>query len=209
MTIGKQRIVIASDNRGKLAEIRELLSSLDIVVVPQAELGVRSAPETGATFRENALIKALHAAERTGLPAIADDSGLEVAALGGRPGVHSARFAGESATDEENVRKLLSDLATESGQGRDARFRCVAVYVGSAGDAQPLVAEGAWNGRILDAPRGSGGFGYDPVFCDAELGKTAAEMNPEEKNRISHRGRAFRALAIQVAERLRRPDKTA
>lgn len=205
MTAGRQRIVIASGNRGKLAEIRELLSSLDLEVVPQSEFGIEPAPETGSTFRANALIKAFHAAECAGLPAIADDSGLEVAALGGRPGVHSARFAGSSATDEQNVRKLLDELAGARPERRGARFRCVAVYVGSRGDARPLIAEGAWNGQILEARRGGGGFGYDPVFYDPEAGKAAAEMSSEEKNRVSHRGQAFRVLAGLLAERLGNP----
>ena len=201
MTAAARKIVIASDNRGKIAEIRQLLAALEIEVVPQSVLGIRSAPETGSTFQENALIKAFHASAGAGLPAIADDSGLEVAVLGGRPGVRSARFAGGSATDEENIDKLLSDLDSASARSRDARFCCVAVYVDSPGDAEPLIAEGIWNGRILEARRGSGGFGYDPVFFDPESAKTAAEMDGEEKNRVSHRGQAFRALAVLLAER--------
>jgi XTP/dITP diphosphohydrolase len=201
MTAAARKIVIASDNRGKIGEIRQLLASLEVEVVPQSGFGIRSAAETGSTFEENALIKAFHASAGAGLPAIADDSGLEVAALEGRPGVRSARFAGESATDGENIDKLLSDLAGASGPGRDARFRCIAVYVGSSRETEPLIAEGIWNGRILEARRGSGGFGYDPVFFDTESGKTAAEMQGEEKNRISHRGQAFRSLCLLLAER--------
>jgi XTP/dITP diphosphohydrolase len=209
VTAGTRRIVIASDNRGKLAEIRQLLAPLEVEAVPQSEFGIRSAAETGSTFLANALIKARHASAGSGLPAIADDSGLEVAALGGRPGVHSARFAGESATDAENIDKLLADLADASESTRDARFRCVAVYVGSPGEAGPLVAEGIWNGRILEARRGSGGFGYDPVFFDPDRGKTAAEMHGQEKNRFSHRGQAFRALSMLLAERVRRREPVA
>jgi XTP/dITP diphosphohydrolase len=209
MSATARKIVIASDNRGKIAEIRQLLVSLEVEVVPQSVFGIRSAAETGSTFAENALIKALHASAGAGLPAIADDSGLEVAALGGRPGVRSARFAGESATDEENIDKLLSDLAGVSGRGRDARFRCIAVYVGSSGETVPLSAEGTWHGRILEARRGSGGFGYDPVFFDTESGKTAAEMQGEEKNRISHRGQAFRSLCLLLAGRQGHPEPAA
>lgn len=198
----KRTVVVASDNRGKLAEIRQLLSELALEVRPQSDFGVAGTAETGATFRENALLKARHAAAAAGLPAIADDSGLEVSALHGCPGVRSARFAGETATDEENIDRLLAELREVPDKGRCARFRCVAVYVDSPDDESPLFAEGIWNGRILTSRRGGGGFGYDPVFVDPDSGKTAAELSAEEKNRISHRGQAFRALAGLIMERL-------
>lgn len=194
-------VLIASANAGKLAEIRALLAGLNIEVRPQSELGIQGADETGDTFRENALIKARHAAALAGQPAIADDSGLEVAALGGSPGVRSARFAGANATDEENIAKLLHALRDTPERERYANFRCVAVYLEAPDDPAPLVAEGVWNGSIAAERRGRGGFGYDPVFFDPVAGKTAAEMNSDEKNRASHRGAAFRALSVLLAER--------
>lgn len=198
-----RKVVVASDNRGKLAEIRQLLAGLDIEAVPQAECGVAAAAETGTTFRENALQKARHASAGTGLPAIADDSGLAVAALDGRPGVYSARFAGQAATDEQNVDKLLAELQEVNDAHRDASFHCVAVYVDAADDPAPLIAEGAWKGRILKARRGHGGFGYDPVFYDPVRRKAAAELGAAEKNRVSHRGQAFRELSGLIADRIR------
>lgn len=192
-------VVVASGNRGKLAEIRQLLAPLKLDVRPQSNWSVPSVPETGATFTENALLKARHASAVTGLPAIGDDSGLEVAALGGGPGVRSARYAGDAATDEENIDKLLQALDGLPEEERKANFRCVAVYVASPDDRQPLMAEGVWDGCILAERRGDGGFGYDPVFFDPVSGKTAAEMSGEEKNAASHRGRAFRALSALVA----------
>jgi len=193
---GNPTVVVASDNRGKLAEIRQLLAALALEVRPQSEFGITGALETGSTFRENALLKARHASAGAGLPAIADDSGLEVVALGGRPGVRSARFAGEFATDEENIDRLLAELRELPETRRDAKFRCVAVYVETPDDPAPLIAEGAWHGRILDGRSGRGGFGYDPVFFDPALGKTAAEMNGDEKNSVSHRSQAFRELSL-------------
>ena len=201
MAAGNPTVVVASDNRGKLAEIRQLLAPLELEVRPQSEYGVTGAPETGSTFRENALLKARHASAATGLPSIADDSGLEVAALGGRPGVRSARFAGEFATNEENIDRLLAELRELPETRRMANFRCVAVYVETPDDPAPLIAEGAWRGRILDGRSGRGGFGYDPVFFDPVLGKTAAEMNSDEKNLVSHRGRAFRDLSQLILKR--------
>lgn len=198
MAGGKPTVVVASDNVGKLAEIRQLLAALEVEVRPQSEFGIKGAPETGSTFRENALQKALHASAGTGLPSIADDSGLEVAALGGRPGVRSARFAGEFATDEENIDRLLAELRELPEIRRTANFRCVAVYVQTPDDPAPLIAEGAWHGRILEVRSGRGGFGYDPVFFDPVLGKTAAEMNSDEKNSVSHRGQAFRELSMLI-----------
>jgi XTP/dITP diphosphohydrolase len=196
-----RKVVIASDNRGKLAEIRQLLAGLPFAVVSQAQCGIAAVEETASTFRDNALQKARHASASAGLPAIADDSGLEVDALHGEPGVYSARFAGHAATDRQNVDKLLAELGQVEEPYRGARFRCVAVYVEAADDPSPLVAEGVWAGRILEDRRGVGGFGYDPVFYDPELGRSAAEMGAVEKNLVSHRGKAFRQLAILLAAR--------
>lgn len=195
-----KRVVVASGNTGKLAEIRAVLAGAGIECIPQAALGIAPAAETGASFEENALIKARQAARAAGLPAIADDSGLEVEALGGRPGVRSARYAGDDASDGDNVDRLLAELQGVRGAERRARFRCVAVLLDAAG-GQPLLAEGEWEGVILTQRRGSGGFGYDPVFFDPRLGKAAAELRPDEKNRVSHRGRAFRRLARLMAAR--------
>ena len=194
--------VLATSNRGKVAEISELFAEagLSLLVTAQSELGVSAAPETGATFVENALQKARHAARFTGLPAIADDSGLVVAALGGAPGVRSARFAGERADDRENVVKLLAELADPS-LDRSARFHCVLVALLDPDDAAPLIATGSWEGQVARAPKGSHGFGYDPVFFDPKLGRTAAELDAAEKNRVSHRGAALRALVEVLKNR--------
>ena len=192
MASSPRRIVLATGNPGKLVEIRELLDGRDIEIVAQSEFDFSPAEETGATFLENALLKARRAAAETGLIAIADDSGLVVDALDGKPGVFSARFAGEGATDEENVAKLLKSL--EGVEQRGASFRCVAVVVFPNENRAPLVSEGEWRGSISKLRHGEGGFGYDPVFFDIELGKCAAEMTAEEKNARSHRGGAFRGL---------------
>ena len=188
------KIVLATGNPGKVREIRRILGELGVEVVPQTELGVGDADETGSSFVENALIKARHASLMTGLPAIADDSGLVVDALDGRPGVYSARYSGAGATDESNIDKLLRELAGVPDGKRTAAFHCCAVYV-SADDSTSLVAEGRWPGRILAERRGTGGFGYDPVFYDPDCGRTAAELGPELKNALSHRGKALTALA--------------
>ena len=197
---GARRWVLASGNRGKLAELRDLLrdAGLGLEIVAQSDLGVSPAPEDGLTFVENALAKARHAARATGLPAIADDSGLCVDALGGAPGVRSARFGGEGADDRANVAKLLAALVEVPEGARDARFHCVLVALASADDPAPLIAHGEWRGRIAAAPRGANGFGYDPVFVDPATGKTAAELGPATKNRVSHRGRALAALAAAL-----------
>lgn len=187
------RVVCASGNRGKVRELEALLGGR-LTLVPQSDLAVAPVAETGATFLDNALLKARHAAAATGLPALADDSGLEVDALGGAPGVRSARYAGAAATDADNVRKLLAELSGVTGSRRTARFRCVLVLLRSAGDREPLVAETRWEGAITQAPRGAGGFGYDPVFEDPSLGLTAAELDAGEKNNRSHRGQAARRL---------------
>jgi XTP/dITP diphosphohydrolase len=186
--------VLATSNRGKVAELSALLAEagIDVRVRAQSELGVDAPPETGATFVENALQKARHAARMTGLSAIADDSGLVVPALGGAPGVRSARFAGEQADDGANVAKLLAALGPSLD--RSAQFHCVLVALRSPEDAAPAIATGSWAGQIARAPRGERGFGYDPVFFDPTLGRTAAELDTAEKNRVSHRGAALRAL---------------
>ena len=200
-----RRWVLASGNRGKVAELRDLLrdAGLGLDVVAQSDLGVAPAPEHGLTFVENALAKARHAADASGLPAIADDSGLCVDALHGAPGVRSARFAGEGAGDAGNVAKLLAALESVPEPGRGARFYCVLVALEAADDPAPLIAHGEWRGSIALAPRGAGGFGYDPVFVDPATGQTAAELAPAAKNRVSHRGRALRALAegLRAAQR--------
>lgn len=187
------RIVVATGNRGKLRELRSALVGLDCELVPQSDLGVQPAPECASTFVENALGKARHAARETGLPAIGDDSGLVVAALGGAPGIRSARYAGEPPDDAANNAKLLAALA--GAEQRAAFFYCALVFIGSAADPAPLIAAGRWDGRIIDEPRGSNGFGYDPHFLIEDLGRTAAQLSLEDKNRLSHRGQASRALA--------------
>lgn len=193
-----RRIVLATGNRGKAREIGAMLGP-GWQVLLQSELGVPPIEETGATFTENALLKARHAAAATGLAALADDSGLEVDALGGAPGVRSARYAGESASDADNVDLLLAELADVADGRRGARFRCVLAFVRSADDATPLLAQGAWEGRITRRPRGLHGFGYDPVFEDPASGLTAAELPPAVKNERSHRGQALRALHEMLA----------
>jgi XTP/dITP diphosphohydrolase len=193
--------VLATSNRGKVAELTALLAeaALPIQIRAQDELGVAAPVETGATFVENALLKARHAAQTTGMPAIADDSGLSVAALGGAPGVHSARFAGAAADDSANVAKLLAAL--EGKDDRAARFHCVLVALERPDEPAPLIAVGSWSGTITHAPAGGGGFGYDPVFFDATLGRTAAQLPAATKNRVSHRGRALRALVELLKNR--------
>ena len=193
------RIVIASGNTGKLREIRQLLTPLNIKVLPQSEFNVPEAEEPYFTFIENALAKARHASLHSGLPALADDSGICVDALHGAPGVYSARFGGEPKSDARNNEKLLEALAGKLD--RRAHYYCVMVLVRNPEDPQPLIAQGVWPGEILDAPRGSAGFGYDPLFLDLKTEKTGAELPPEIKNRISHRGHAMREM-LQLIERL-------
>ncbi len=191
------RIVLATGNRGKLAEFERLLAVRGVELLPQSRFGIEPPPETGTTFEANALLKARHAARLSGLPALADDSGLEVDALGGAPGVHSAHYAGAGASDAANVAKLLTALAGVPPARRGARFRCVLAFVRDADDGAPLITAGRWEGRILEAPRGAGGFGYDPVFLDLASGRSAAQLTSEEKNALSHRGQALRALLAQ------------
>jgi XTP/dITP diphosphohydrolase len=193
----KRRIVLASSSAGKLREFRALLADRDFDVVSQGELGIEATEEPYITFLENALAKARHAAARSGLPALADDSGLCVRALDGAPGVLSARFAGADAGDAANNSELLRRLLAQSD--RSGHYVCVLVAVRSAHDPEPLVADARWHGEILREPRGSGGFGYDPLFFVPECGCTAAELGAESKNRISHRGMALRELAQRLA----------
>jgi len=198
--------VIATANPGKLREFQALLAGLAVAPVAQGALGVAAREETGTTFAENALLKARHAAAASGAAAIADDSGLEVDALGGAPGIYSARYAGErpgdaAAVDAANNAKLLAALQGVPFEARRARYRCALVYVDGPGDTAPLHTQGVWEGYILEAPRGSGGFGYDPYFWLPELGLTAAELEPERKNRLSHRGTALQALRSALAGR--------
>jgi len=195
-----QKIVMASGNAGKLREIARLLDGLGIEVLAQSELGVADAVESGITFAENSLIKARHAALATGLPAIADDSGLVVDALGGAPGVYSARYSGQGATDDSNIDKLLQELCDVPAASRGAAFHCVATFVMPDGTL-PLVAEGEWRGSILDARQGQGGFGYDPVFLDPQSGLSSAQLTAEQKNARSHRGKALQKLVALIDQR--------
>lgn len=194
-----KRVVLASGNAGKLREMGELLTALDWQVVPQHALGVDDVAETGLSFVENALIKARHACRATDLPALADDSGLIVDALGGAPGLYSARYAGEPSDAGANIAKLLDALREVPPERRSARFYCVIVLLRHATDPQPLICEGCWEGRVLEAPRGEGGFGYDPVFLDPASGLSAAQLAPELKNARSHRGQALRQLVRRLA----------
>jgi len=191
------RLVVASNNAGKLREFAALLKPLGIDAIAQSALGVSEAEEPHPTFVENALVKARHASAVTGLPALADDSGICVPALNGAPGVHSARYSGEPKSDERNNAKLIAAM---QGLPRAAYYYCVLVLVRSADDPRPVIADGAWHGELIDVPRGAGGFGYDPFFLLPERGCTAAEMPADEKNRISHRGLAM----AQLVERLKR-----
>lgn len=191
------KLVVASGNPGKLREFGQLLAPLGWEVVAQKEFGVPECPEPHGTFVENALAKARHAARYTGHPALADDSGLCVDALGGAPGVHSARYAGEPKSDARNNAKLIADLAEQTD--RRAHYVCALVFMRHADDPQPIIAEGEWRGEIIETPRGAGGFGYDPYFLPPSLGQTAAELDAAEKNQHSHRGLALR----QLIERLR------
>jgi XTP/dITP diphosphohydrolase len=192
-----QKLVIASNNPGKLREISRILAPLGFEAVPQSVYDVPEAEEPFGTFVENCITKARHAAHLTGLPALADDSGICVDALGGAPGVYSARYAGEPKSDQRNNEKLIAELAGHSN--RRAHYYCVIVYLRHADDPQPIIAEGSWHGEIIDTPRGNDGFGYDPYFLVPELGKTGAELAPDEKNAISHRGKAL----LQLVDKLR------
>jgi XTP/dITP diphosphohydrolase len=189
-----QRIVVATGNRGKLAELSRLLAPTGIELCAQSEAGIEPPEETGLTFIENALLKARHASAGTGLPALADDSGLAVDAMGGAPGIYSARYAGENADDAANNRKLLHSLSGVAPEARTARYHCALVLLRHPADPLPLVCSASWEGLILAEPRGTGGFGYDPLFLVPSLGLTAAELDPVLKNQLSHRGRALQML---------------
>jgi XTP/dITP diphosphohydrolase len=189
-----KEVVLASSNPGKVREFNQLLASLDLHVRPQSEFGVVDAEETGLTFVENAILKARNATQHTGLPAIADDSGIEVDALRGAPGIYSARFAGENASDQANLEKLLAELGDIPETQRSARFQCLLVYMRHARDPTPLICQGSWEGRILFTARGNNGFGYDPVFYVPTHDCSSAELPAEIKNTISHRGQALRKL---------------
>ena len=189
-----KKIVLASGNKGKVREFNEMLGGLQFEVLPQGEFAVPEIEETGLTFVENAILKARNAAMHTGLPALADDSGLEVDALQGAPGIYSARYSGPGSTDAKNVDKLLQALAHVPETERTARFQCLIVYMRHPSDPTPIIAQGSWEGRIAFDRTGSGGFGYDPVFFVPELGRSVAELNADEKNLRSHRGQALRRL---------------
>ena len=188
------KAVLASSNAGKVREFAALLAARNIEVLPQSAFGIVTPAETGTTFLENALLKARHAAALSGLPALADDSGIEVDALGGRPGVWSARYAGEHASDADNLNLLLHELAGVPDAQRRARYRCALVFMRAAADPDPLVTAGVWEGRVLTAPRGAGGFGYDSIFQPDGCEVSAAQLPPAQKNAISHRAQALRAL---------------
>ncbi len=189
-----QRIVLASNNAGKVREFNQLLADSGFEVLPQSEFNVVEAEETGLTFVKNAILKARNAAEHTGLPAIADDSGLEVDALDGAPGIYSARFAGAGASDQQNLEKLLDDIKDIPDAQRTARFQCLMVYLRHAKDPTPQIFQGTWEGRILHAPQGDNGFGYDPVFFVPTHNCSSAELEPDVKNSLSHRGQALKQL---------------
>ncbi len=189
-----RQIVLASNNPGKLREIGQLLAGHDITIRPQSDFDAPDVEETGLTFVENAILKARNAAHYSGLPAIADDSGIEVDALNGAPGIYSARYAGKNASDRDNLEKLLADLNGVPKKKRSARFQCLMVFMRHAKDPTPIICQGTWEGRMLFAPRGTGGFGYDPVFFVPERDCASAELPPEVKNQLSHRGQALRKL---------------
>ena len=195
-----KRLVLASGNAGKVAELRELLGDSGFALHAQSEFGVADVEETASTFVENALLKARHAARATGLPALGDDSGLCVDALHGAPGLYSARYGGVHGDAARNIERLLGELRDVPGAARTARFHCVLALLRSADDPRPLVAEGSWEGLVLREPRGTRGFGYDPVFLDPENAMSAAELDPAIKNAISHRGRALAALKLRLPE---------
>lgn len=193
-----QKIVLATGNPGKVAELSQMLAPFNMQIVPQTELGVSDADETGLTFVENALLKARHAALITGLPAIADDSGLAVDALGGAPGIYSARYAGEKASDKANIEKLLDTMAQVPDGERTAQFHCVLVYLRHAEDPTPIICHGVWPGTITREAAGDNGFGYDPVFYVGSEGCTSAELTPPQKQKLSHRGKALSQLIAQL-----------
>ncbi|OQX39756.1 MAG: non-canonical purine NTP pyrophosphatase [Oceanospirillales bacterium LUC14_002_19_P2] len=193
-----RQIVLATGNHGKLAEFQHLLGAHNIKMLTQKQFGVTGVEETGLTFVENAILKARAAAEASGLPVIADDSGLEVDALNGAPGIYSSRYSGENASDADNIEKLLKALQGLPVSERTARFQCLLVYLRHANDPTPLICQGTWEGYIIEEPRGDHGFGYDPVFFVPGMHSTAAELTPEQKNGLSHRAMAMRQLAEKL-----------
>jgi XTP/dITP diphosphohydrolase len=193
-----QKVVLASNNKGKVRELGQMLAELDMEVLPQSDFNAGEVEETGLSFVENAILKARHAAQVSGLPAIADDSGLEVDALNGAPGIYSARFAGSGASDEQNLQKLLEELAETPDEQRTARFQCLLVYMRHANDPTPLICQGTWEGMITREPRGENGFGYDPVFFVPTNNCTSAQLSAEEKNSLSHRGQALQKLLLAL-----------
>ena len=188
--MSKQQIVLASNNQGKIKELTRILADLNVEILPMSHFDIESPEETGITFVENALLKARHVAQLTGLPALADDSGLSVDALNGAPGVYSARYAGENASDKENYEKLLAALSSKA-QNRSAHFHCLLAFVRTPEDPTPIICDGVWHGTILEAPQGDNGFGYDPIFWSPELNISSAELSPEQKNKVSHRAKAL------------------
>jgi XTP/dITP diphosphohydrolase len=197
-----KKIVLATGNKGKVKELARMLSGLGIEVLPQSEFDVAEVAETGSTFVENAIIKARHAAKQTGLPAIADDSGLAVNALGGEPGVYSARYSGDQATDKSNITKLLSVMADVPKAKRQAKFLCVLVYMRHGDDPTPIICQGEWCGEITTEQQGENGFGYDPVFWVKEQNCSSAQLSPEQKNAFSHRGKALKLLLAQLQKQI-------
>ncbi len=193
-----QRVVLATGNAGKLREMRAILSDACWEVVPQSDFNTSEAVEDGLSFVENAIIKARHACAHTGLGAIADDSGLEVDALQGAPGIFSARYAGVGASDRDNLEKLLLAMRDVPAQQRGARFRCVMVFMRHQNDPSPIICEGSWDGMIAEQPQGEGGFGYDPIFYLPSEQCSSAELSAEQKNALSHRGKALKALSLQL-----------
>lgn len=193
------KVTLASSNKGKLAEFRQLFSNLDVEIVPQSEFNIPDAVENGLSFVENALIKARHASRLTGLPAIADDSGLEVDFLNGAPGIYSSRFSGENATDQKNNQRLLSLLQEVSETERTARFQCLLVYMRHPEDPTPIICQGTWEGLITLSPAGENGFGYDPVFYVPEFDCTSAQLEKSQKNSVSHRGKAMACLLERLS----------
>ena len=197
-----KKVVLATGNKGKVKELARMLSGLGIEVVPQSEFAVSDVAETGSTFVENAIIKARHAAKETGLPAIADDSGLAVDALGGAPGVYSARYSGEHATDQSNIIKLLDAMADVPKNKRQAKFLCVLVFMRHADDPTPIICQGEWAGEITNEQHGENGFGYDPVFWVEQQNCSSAQLSPEQKNELSHRGKALKLLLAQLQNKM-------
>ncbi|VAX08330.1 Nucleoside 5-triphosphatase RdgB (dHAPTP, dITP, XTP-specific) [hydrothermal vent metagenome] len=195
-----ERIVLASSNAGKVQEINQLLATREIQVIPQAEFGTPDIEETGLTFVENAILKARNAASYSGLPAIGDDSGLEVDAINGAPGIYSARFAGLGVSDHDNNNKLLKELQAVPECERTARFQCLLVYLSHPDDPTPLICQGTWEGRILFQPQGKNGFGYDPLFFVPDHNCSSAELPPEVKNSLSHRGQALQELLVKLSD---------